>query len=110
MSNQIPKTLNLVRGETLLGTIDVKPGTADVPWFSGAFHATPEFESVRDLFERELQLLQENSNDDSATWDDWEEVHAEIIDPGLRLQAPDSSYVVEDILIHIDGAEAWWRE
>ena len=106
---QMPKTLSLIRGDTILGTIDVNPGDADFPWFSGTFRATPEFESVRDLFDRELQLLRANSTNDSASWDDWEAIHAELHDPGLRLSAPDSNYTAEDILIHINGAEAWWR-
>lgn len=110
MANELPDTLNLVRGDTILGRIDVNHGESDFPWFSGAFHASPEFEDVRGLFERELRLLQANSDDDSAKWDDWESVHAELHDPGLRLCAPDSSYTAEEILIHINGTEAWWRE
>jgi hypothetical protein len=107
--HELPDTLNLLRGDTVLGTIDVTPANFDFPWFSGTFRPTPEFEGVRLLFERELQLLRANSADDSATWDDWEDAHAELHDPGLRLCSPDSSYVAEDILIHINGTEAWWR-
>jgi hypothetical protein len=106
---QIPKTLSLIRGDTILGTVDVNAGNADFPWFSGTFHAAPEFESVRHLFERELQVLRANSTNDPAIWDHWEAIHAELHDPGLRLSAPDSSYTAEEILIHINGAEAWWR-
>ena len=109
MPIQLPDTLNLVRGDTVLGTIAVNRGGADYPWFSGAFAAAPEFEEVRELFERELEMLRANSNDDPAAWDDWESVHAELHDPGLFLCAPDSSYRAEDILIHINGSEAWWR-
>ena len=109
VSSQMPEVLSLIRGDTVLGTIKVNPGNADFPWFSGSFSATPAFEGVRDLFERELQLLRANENDDSATWDDWEAVHAELHDPGLRLSAPDSSYIADEILIHINGDEAWWR-
>jgi hypothetical protein len=109
MPEQIPGTLNLVRGDTVLGTIAVNHGEADFPWFSGAFTAAPEFEAVRKLFERELQLLRANTDNDSATWDDWEAVHAELHDPGLFLFAPDSGYKADDILIHINGSEAWWR-
>jgi hypothetical protein len=110
MPTQTPATLNLVRGDTVLGTIEVHPGNADFPWFSGTFRPSREFEAVRPLFERELELLRANENDDSASWDDWEEVHDELHDPGLRLTAPDSNYTADDILIHINGAEAWWRE
>ena len=106
---QLPGTLELVRGNALLGTIKVKPGEGDFPWYSGVFHPTSEFELVRDLFEHELGLLRSNTANDSAQWDDWEAVHAELHEPGLRLQAPDKSYEASEILIHIDGAEAWWR-
>jgi hypothetical protein len=106
---ELPATLELVRGNAVLGTIDVKPGEGDFPWFSGEFHPTAEFEGVRDLFEHELQLLRANTTDDSALWDDWEAVHADLHDPELRLRAPDGSYEANEILIHIDGTQAWWR-
>lgn len=109
MKQQLPKTLELVRGYTLLGTIDVKPGDGDLPWSSGAFHPSAEFEAVRGLFERELLLLQGNTDDDAVQWDEWESVNAELHEPGMRLQSPDKSYATEEILIHIDGKEAWWR-
>lgn len=106
---QIPRTLELVRGSDVLGTIEVKPGDADLPWRSGAFRPAAEFEAVRDLFEHELRLLRNNTTNDSAQWEAWESVHAELHDPGMRLQARDQSYVADEILIHIEGSEAWWR-
>jgi len=106
---QIPGTLELVRGDAVLGTIEVNPGERDFPWHSGAFHPSEAFEPVRELFDEELRLLQANKSDDSAQWDDWESVHAELHDPGLRLRSPDRSYEADEILIHIDGKEAWWR-
>jgi hypothetical protein len=106
---QVPHTLELVRGGVVLGTIDVKPGDGDLPWRSGAFRPLPEFEAVRSLFEHELQLLRDNTTNDSAQWDDWEAAHAELHEPGLRLQAKDRSYAADEILIHIEGSEAWWR-
>lgn len=110
MSKQkMPPALELVRGDVLLGTIDVKPGAADLPWYSGAFHPSAGFAAVRGLFEDELRLLRDNTADDDAQWDDWELVHEELHEPGLRLQTSDKSYVADEILIHIDGGEAWWR-
>lgn len=108
-NRRLPETLELVRGNAVLGTIEVKPGEGDYPWYSGAFEPTAEYESVRGLFEQELELLRANTADDSAQWDDWEDVHAQLHEPGIRLQAPDRSYEADGILIHIDGAEAWWR-
>ena len=107
--HQLPEKLELVRGDALLGSIDVKPGEGDFPWYSGVFHPSAAFEAVRDLFEQELSLIRANISDDPSQWDEWEAVNAQLHDPGLRLQAPDKSYQASDILIHIDGAEAWWR-
>ena len=104
-----PQTLRLFRGDALLGMIDVKPGDGDLPWRTGSFRPSADFEAVRELFERELRLLRANESDDSALWDDWEAVHAELHEPGIRLEATDRSYAADEILIHINGAEAWWR-
>lgn len=106
---EIPGNLELVRGDDLLGTIEVKPGSADLPWHSGAFHPTVGFDDVRSLFEKELQLIRANTSDDPVQWDAWEAVNDRLHEPGLRLQARDLSYVMDDILIHIDGTVAWWR-
>jgi hypothetical protein len=106
---QSPQTLELFRGDVVLGTIDLKPGDGDLPWRTGSFRPTADFEAVRELFERELRLLRANEENDSALWDDWEAVHAELHEPGIRLEARDGSYAAEEILIHINGAEAWWR-
>ena len=105
----MPGSLDLVRGDEVLGTIVVKPGGADLPWYSGAFEPSARFAAVRALFDDELQLIRANVSDDPAQWDAWEAVNARLHEPGLRLQAPDLSYVLDDILIHIDGTEAWWR-
>lgn len=105
----IPRSLELVRGAVVLGTIDVKPGDADLPWRSGAFTPSAEFEPVRDLFDRELKMLRANTANDPAQWDAWEDLHAELHGPGLALRARDASYAADEILIHIEGTEAWWR-
>lgn len=106
---QVPKSLELVRGNVVLGTIEVITREADSPWSSGVFHAAPAFDAVRDLFERELKLLQANTSDNAAQWDDWEAVHDELHEPGIRLEAKGKGYDADDILIHINGTEAWWR-
>ena len=59
---------------------------------------TRNFEAVRELFDQELRLLRANEADDSALWDDWEAVHAELHDPGIRLEATDTSYTADEIL------------
>jgi hypothetical protein len=106
---QMPGKLQLMRGDVMLGTIAVKPVDSGSPWRSGGFQPSPAFDSVKDLFEHELRLLRANTADDPAQWDAWEDVHAELHDPGLRLEAEDKSFVADEILIHIEGSEAWWR-
>lgn len=106
---KMPRHLELVRGGSVLGTIEVKPGDGDFPWFSGAFEPSPDFEAVRALFAQELRLLRANTEDDANQWDVWESVHGELHGPGLRLQSLDRTFAAEEILIHIDGSEAWWR-
>lgn len=93
----------------MLGTIAVNPVDADPPWHSGAFAPAPDFEDVRGLFDHELRLLRANTSDDPAQWEDWEAAHAELHEPGLRLEAEDKSFFADEILIHIEGSEAWWR-
>jgi hypothetical protein len=105
----MPATLELVRGEALLGTIAVKPGEKDYPWYSGTFAPTEAFEPLRALFAEELELLQANTADDDAQWDAWEDVHAELHGPGMALRSPDGKFEAKEILVHLDGAEAWWR-
>lgn len=105
----IPPILQLLRGDVVLGTIAVNPLDTNPPWHSGAFAPTAAFGDVRDLFEHELRLLRANESDDPAQWEDWEAAHAELHDPGLRLASEDASFVDDEILIHIDGSEAWWR-
>lgn len=104
-----PCTLELIRGDVVLGTISAHQDDAKSPWHSGAFHPSAEFEAVRSLFEDELRLLQANTEDDDAQWDDWEAAHAALHEPGLRVEATDGTYAADEILIHIKGTEAWWR-
>ena len=83
------------------------------PHFSRAkqLHArfqTEQFE-VRALFAQELALLKANEADDQAQWDDWEEIYETLVEPGLRLRAADGAFLEGELLIHIDGTDAWWR-
>jgi hypothetical protein len=94
--------LKLFRGEVLLGSIARDAEHDNFPWFAGTFTPTPDFEPVRSLFARELQLM------DSESWEEWDRTWSEIVAPGLRLEG----HTVEptsDLLIHIDGESTWWR-
>src|SRR6187399_1488216 len=51
-SRKMPVSLDLVRGDVLLGSIEIKPEAADFPWQAGAFRPSSAFEEVRSLFAR----------------------------------------------------------
>ncbi|MFJ3669445.1 hypothetical protein ACIPSE_23620 [Streptomyces sp. NPDC090106] len=76
---------------------------ADFPWLSGRFTPGPAYDSVRDLFTRELALAQ---RDDDTHWQEWERAYDEIR-RRLSLHSPDGP--VPEFLLHIDGDRAWFR-
>ena len=92
----------LKTGATLVGSIDVT-GT-DQPWLTGRFYAEPRFAEFRDLFKRELALVEGNLDRELAQW---EEVYGRI-QKRLRLLKPDGTAVLE-YLLHIDGENAWFK-
>jgi hypothetical protein len=90
------------RGDVLLGTITPDNTRSDFPWYAGIFHPTPDFETVRPLFENELSVL------DSEDFDAWELAWQAITKPGLKLEY-DNGEIVNELLIHIEGEKTWWR-
>ncbi|MET9750381.1 hypothetical protein ABZZ92_32450 [Streptomyces ardesiacus] len=76
---------------------------ADFPWLSGRFRAGPAYGAVRDLFARELALVEQDDDEHRA---EWETVHREI-GRRVRLVSPDGP--VAEFLLHIDGDRAWFR-
>ncbi|MEU0409516.1 hypothetical protein ABZ307_17095 [Streptomyces griseorubiginosus] len=83
-------------GEILIDDIDF-------PWLSGRFTAGPAFETVRELFARELALM---DLDDEERWEEWEQIYDEIT-RRVSLLAPDGP--VPEYLLHIEGDRAWFR-
>ena len=96
-------TYHLLRGDALLGTVTLDASLGDFPWHNGQFEPAPAFESVRELFNQDLQLL------DAEDWDRWDKLWLEIIQPGLRLHCLESNETISELLIHINGDKAWWR-
>ncbi|MFF7047618.1 hypothetical protein ACFY94_04505 [Streptomyces griseorubiginosus] len=75
----------------------------DFPWLSGRFTAGPGFEPVRELFARELALM---DLDDEERWEEWEETYDQIA-RRVCLIAPHGP--VPEFLLHIEGERAWFR-
>ncbi|MDT0494204.1 hypothetical protein ACPEIF_14490 [Streptomyces sp. NPDC012600] len=97
----------LRRGAELVGEIAVDG--ADFPWLHGRFLPGPAFDpAVRQLFDRELALLErleEDESDESA--EAWERACDEV-NRTLALAGPEGVAVAE-FLLHIQGDRAWFR-
>ena len=92
--------LSLVRGQTVLARIT--GAEPDQLWFDGDFAATPDFESVRPLFERASELLEREA------WADWEQVWKDIRQAGIRLRRDDANEVGE-FALYVDGDRCRFR-
>ena len=60
---QPSEQLRLIRGSTVLGTIIRDHSTDDFPWFGGVFSPTEHFAEVQPLFDAELRLLNDSTED-----------------------------------------------
>ncbi|MCC5477599.1 hypothetical protein ACFV2N_07040 [Streptomyces sp. NPDC059680] len=88
-------------GEEAVG--DIVIDQADFPWLSGTFTAGPGFAAVRDLFARDLALLEQA---DELGWEEWERAYDEVR-RRVSLSSPDGP--VAEFLLHIEGDRAWFR-
>ncbi|MEV5322230.1 hypothetical protein AB0K92_32105 [Streptomyces sp. NPDC052687] len=93
-------------GEERVGEILIDD--ADFPWLSGTFTPGPAYDdTVRDLFGRELELVERLAErDEDALVDAWEQAYDEIRGR-VSLCSPDGP--VPDFLLHIEGDRAWFR-
>ncbi|MDQ0766413.1 hypothetical protein QFZ32_000924 [Streptomyces canus] len=82
---------------------DILIDEADFPWLAGRFTAGPGFAGVRELFARELALVEE---DDEERQQQWEEAYDEVR-RRVSLHAPGGP--VPEFLLHIEGDRAWFR-
>jgi len=95
------KTLQLKRGEILLGTLQVR--NLDMPWVICAFEATEAFDDVRSLFDEELKMV------DKDDMDDWEKAYQRIEELGLVLVDVEGGKSITEFLLHVHGNEARFR-
>ncbi|MFG2774878.1 hypothetical protein [Streptomyces sp. NPDC048350] len=91
----------------LVGEITVTGG--DFPWLHGHFTPGPAYDTVKDLFVRELALLEPilEGPDDHAAAEAWESAY-DAVRSAVTLESPDGVSVPE-FLLHIEGPEAWFR-
>jgi hypothetical protein len=99
--SEAERAWRLVRGDEVLADLVVTD--ADFPWLTAEVRPKAGFEEVRPLF------------DDEARWADvmdeepeqWEAAYHRVR-AAVRLLAPGGRPVPE-FLLHIEGAQAWWR-
>lgn len=70
-----------------------------------AYSTTPVFESVRHLFEREVQLLGVDSDPEN---DEWSAIWEELKEPGLFVESSDGRERFDILWIHFKYERAWW--
>ncbi|GAA2215669.1 hypothetical protein GCM10009850_111370 [Nonomuraea monospora] len=97
---RIEETWRVLCGDELCGEIVV--GDMDMPWMHGTFVAGPAFAKVKPLFDRELELLEQDDDDPEA----WEAAYDQVAQ-AVRLISPRGP--VAEFLLHIEGDRAWFR-
>ncbi len=92
----------LMQGETELGELVSR--FRDQPWLECTFHASPAFERVRPLFDRELQLLEHAGAafDKKAFVEQWQRIFA----AGVWIRVDSTGARVRHFLLHVhaDGS------
>src|SRR5689334_11576396 len=102
-----PNEWQLTRGGETLAVLrpDGQQLVTDYQAIEGTFETAPEFEAVRPLFEREVELL---DADDDASNDEWFEIWNQLRAPGLFVKANGGLEVIEILWIHFKDGRAWW--
>jgi hypothetical protein len=75
----------------------------DFPWLNARVNPREGLADVRPLFAEDLRLL-DRIDDDVESW----ERAYRAIRQAVTLRDPEG-HEVREFLLHIDGAEAWWR-
>ncbi len=97
----VASIFHLRQKNTLLGTL--KQSGLDFPWISCTFEPTESFNKLKPLFDRELELTE------SEEWDEWEEAYQQIEAEELYIVEVAEGKEIHEFLLHIRGAEAWFR-
>lgn len=90
------------RGDERLGTVQITD--ADQPFWYGAFTAEAPFAPLAERFGREWRACEAIDADYEA----WEALHHEVNGPGIAVVDPEGRRI-DGVLLHIDGARAWFR-
>jgi hypothetical protein len=95
----------LLRGDTVLGVVDLDPAECDFPWQGGWLKPSPSFGEVAPLFQEWEPLLEVEDYGEVS-----EAVYEQIIRPGIRLRPLAGGLLREVDGIRIDAAHRIiWR-
>jgi hypothetical protein len=92
--------------DRLIGTLTLK--NADFPWVICDFRPTEAFETYRELFAQDDEILDRLSSDPHADWTEYDHLYDRITG-ALKLVAIGDANPVEDFLLHIYDDEACFR-
>jgi hypothetical protein len=78
---------------------------ADYPCIETTYETTPAYEELRPLFQRELELMEVDSEPENSEWlEIWEQLKA----PGLFVEARDGRERLDILWIHFREDRAWY--
>lgn len=99
----------LMQDDICLGTL--MPYEYDFPWVYCDFNPSHSFQTVKNFFIKELELMNKCINgEDLNCQTNWEQVYSNICELGLSLVG-DEGTIITEFLLHIDVIEnkAWFR-
>jgi hypothetical protein len=109
--NPLPLLWRLTRGGEVLAVL--RPdGRSLVPeldsYFAveSAYEPTPAFAPLRRLFEREVELLEVDSEAENQ---EWSKIWEELLAPGMYVESADGQDRFNILWIHFKDGRAWWR-
>jgi hypothetical protein len=98
------KRYELIRGEAVLGVVELDAAEDNFPWHAGWLQPTPAYGEVKPLFDR-LCLMHEKDGftEESGI------VFKEIIEPGIQMRCIEDNTSVSIEGINIEGNRVSWR-
>jgi hypothetical protein len=99
--------LRLTRGGELLAVLrpDGRQLFTDYQAVEAEYETVPAFEPLRHLFEREVELVDVDSEPENREWADiWDRLLA----PGMFVETPDGRERIDILWVHFKNGRAWW--
>lgn len=99
--------LRLTRGGEVLATLrpDGRQLVTDYQAVEAEYETTAAFEPLRLLFEREVELLDVDSDSEN---DEWADIWEQLLAPGMFVELSDGKEKIDILWIHFKNGRAWW--